>query len=232
MFTTPLRSENIPPIAPNESGVAKPEHLGDQRRVEDGVQVPGARAGRQDAEPEADHARRDRALAEPGAAAGRRPDPEHRRDDADGDRPGDRASLDRRNGQERREDAEQDAGDSRSPPDPRRRALSGFRAAAPTRSCRPPPPFRLPLELPARVPDVQDQHVGPDEEHDQALDDEREIAGQLGLDHVRAEAVRRAVEQPAEEQRAEPDAGRVLRPSSATAMPRKPTLLIGMSVCP
>jgi hypothetical protein len=47
-------------------------------------------------------------VLERAAAARRRPDPERRRDDAEEDRPGDRARLDRRDGQERGERTEED----------------------------------------------------------------------------------------------------------------------------
>ena len=46
----------------------------------------------------------------------------------------------------------------------------------------------------ARVPDVEDEDVGADEEDDQSLDDVGEVRRQLGLDHVRAETLRRPVE--------------------------------------
>ena len=83
------------------------------------------------------------------------------------------------------------------------------------------------------VPDVEDEHVGADEEHDQPLDDVGEVAGELGLDHARLQAVRRAEEERAEEERARgPTPTAVLRPSSATAMPRKPTVDTGMSETP
>ena len=78
-------------------------------------------------------------------------------------------------------------------------------------------------ELPARVPDVEDEDVGADEEHDQALDHVREVAGELGLDHVRAAgraSSRRGARRRAA--RRDPMPTAVLRPSSATAMPRKP----------
>ena len=78
MFTTPLRSENIPPIAAKTSGVAARERLRDQRGVEDGVEVAGAGVRREDAEPGAEDAGRHGAPAEPHAPARDRPDPEAR----------------------------------------------------------------------------------------------------------------------------------------------------------
>ena len=110
--------------------------------------------------------------------------PEHGGDDADDDRPRDRPRLDRRDGEERGEDAEHDARRSRSTAGSRSRALSGLSsrcaqvahaAASVARALGARP------QLPARVPDVEDEDVGADEEHDQALDDVREVAGELGL---------------------------------------------------
>ena len=83
-----------------------------------------------------------------------------------------------------------------------------------------------------RRPDVEDQHVGADEEHDQALDQVREVAretGSISLDCrpwfvPKSSAPKRSALRPT------PTA--VLRPSSATAMPRKPTAETGMSETP
>ena len=47
MLTTPLRSENIPPIAPKTSGVAKAKVWASSDGVEDDVQVAHARARRE-----------------------------------------------------------------------------------------------------------------------------------------------------------------------------------------
>ena len=66
---------------------------------------------REDAEADAEHAGSDGAPAQPAATARDRPDPEHRRDDADDERPRDRPRLDRRDREEGRERPEDDAGD-------------------------------------------------------------------------------------------------------------------------
>ena len=77
-------------------------------------------------------------------------------------------------------------------------------------------------QLPPRIPDIENEHVGADEEHDQPLDHVREVAGERGLDHIRLQAVRRSEEERAEEERAaRPVPSAVLRPSSATAMPEE-----------
>src|SRR2546422_10927084 len=59
-----------------------------------------------------------------------------------------------------------------------------------------------------RVPDVEDEHVGADEEHDQPLDHVGEVAREVGRDYVRREAVRRAIQERAEEERGETGACR------------------------
>src|SRR5438034_8132471 len=69
------------------------------------------------------------------------------------------------------------------------------------RGRRLPPPAKQP---PRRVPDIEDEYVGADEEHDESLDDVREVARQLRLDDgARVEPVRSPEEKPAEEQRAQ-----------------------------
>ena len=63
---------------------------------------------------------------------------------------------------------------------------------------------KLGPELPAQLPQVEDQDVGADEEQDEALDDQRQVPGQLRREDVRAEARaprRGSVQQAAEEQR-------------------------------
>nr|WP_228431015.1 hypothetical protein [Baekduia soli] len=59
------------------------------------------------------------------------------------------------------------------------------------------------------VVDDDDEQVGRDEEHDQALDDRRQVLGQLGLEDRRVQvAHRRAVDQRAEQQRRQARADR------------------------
>jgi hypothetical protein len=73
------------------------------------------------------------------------------------------------------------------------------------------PSRRLPsgLEPLALVPDGEDQQVGADEEHDQALDDLRQVAREVGPENVSVQVPRRrAGEQRAEEQRGEQDSDR------------------------
>ena len=78
-------------------------------------------------------------------------------------------------------------------------------------------------ELLPRVPGVEDQEIGPDEEHDEPLDDEGQVARELRLEDLRVEvALRSAREQGAEEEGCEAVPTAVFRPSSATAMPRNP----------
>src|SRR4051812_7556586 len=69
--------------------------------------------------------------------------------------------------------------------------------------------YRRPPQQPPRVPHVEDEHVGADEEHDQPLDHVGEVAGEVGRDHVRREAVRRSEEKCPEEKCGEtgPDSG-------------------------
>src|SRR5205823_3626347 len=129
MFTTPLRSEKMPPMAPNRSGVARPKVC---------------------------------AISVASNTASRFPVP-------------DRVAT-------------------MPSPIPRRPA-----ATAPQPSRR----RRRATDLLARVPDVENQDVCAHEKHDQALDDVREVPCKLGLDDVRAEAVRRAEKQAAEEEGAE-----------------------------
>src|ERR671924_379799 len=66
-------------------------------------------------------------------------------------------------------------------------------------------------QLQPGTPEVDDQEVGADEEHDEPLDDQRQVPGELRLEDGRIEVPRRgAVQERAEEQRAEEDAdGRV-----------------------
>ena len=75
MFTTPERSEKIPPIAAKVSGVANTSIEAISARSEDLVEVARARARREVAEAEPDHAGGDRAPAEPARRRGsqRRP---------------------------------------------------------------------------------------------------------------------------------------------------------------
>ena len=59
------------------------------------------------------------------------------------------------------------------------------------------------------LPDVEDEHVGADEEQDERLDHQRQVAGELRREDRRVEAARRgAVDERAEEQRGEADADR------------------------
>ena len=142
----------------------------------------------------------ERAPTEPASTAQRRREPEYRRRDPDEHGIERRARRDRRQRDEAREDAEDDAGDA-----------CGLRLAQAL-------PHRIPVEplrervharapphpqAPPAVPDVEDQDVGADEQHDQPLDHVREVAGELRLDHVRLQAVRRAEQERAEEQRGE-----------------------------
>ena len=150
--------------------------------------------------------------------------PQRGRDDADEDRPDDRARLDRRDREEAGDDAEEHAdasdvsgrGDRRAQPTPR-----------PVDACRRRARRAAGAELPARAPDVEDEHVGADEEHDQPLDHVGEVAGELRVDHARLQAVRRPEEQRAEEQRARGRrrprcCGRAARPRSRGSRPPTP----------
>ena len=68
------------------------------------------------------------------------------------------------------------------------------------------------------------RQVGADEEHDEALDDQRQVARQLGLEDRRVEVALRRPGRAARRRAAPrgPTPIAVLRPSRATAMPRKP----------
>src|SRR5262249_9995100 len=88
------------------------EHAGDQAGVEDVVEVVGARARGEDPERDPEHARGHRPPAEPVLGAAERPDAEGDSEDADEDRPDDRARLDRRDREQQREDAEEHADDA------------------------------------------------------------------------------------------------------------------------
>ena len=184
MFTTPLRSENMPPIAPKTSGVAKPSvcaiSVASKTESRFAVLERVARMPRPIPRTPAATApqpsrRRPRVTVQIPSAAATMPTRIGQRD---------RPRLDRRDGEERRERTEQDperAGRAGS----RSRALSGF-------SRRADHVFMTPLAVPAAlaggaaphllagVPDVEDQDVGADEEDDQALDDVGEVARQLG----------------------------------------------------
>src|SRR5215210_2016226 len=67
----------------------------------------------------------------------------------------------------------------------------------------------LPPELPAHAPEIEDQHVRADEEDNETLDHLGQVSGEARVDRPRLEAVRRPVEQPAEEEggEADPDRG-------------------------
>jgi len=93
------------------------EGLRDQRRVEDGLEVSGSRAGGEDAEADAEHAGRHGSPTEPTAATRRRPDSKHGRDDPDEDRPCSRPRLDRRNREEGGEGRQGRSRRSRPSPD-------------------------------------------------------------------------------------------------------------------
>ncbi len=86
----------------------KPECLGNERRIEDGLEVPGPRPCREDAEADPEQAPGDRAVAKPPTPARSRPDPERGREDTESDRPGRRTCLDRRDRKEGRKRTEAD----------------------------------------------------------------------------------------------------------------------------
>src|SRR5690349_20699045 len=66
------------------------------------------------------------------------------------------------------------------------------------------PPAQQP---PRRVPDIEDEHVSADEEHDESLDDVGEVARQLWLDDgARIEPMGGPEEKTAEEQRTQQSA--------------------------
>jgi hypothetical protein len=83
MFTTPLRSEKMPAIAPKIERRRKAERLRDERRVERLIEVVGARVGGEDPEPDPEQPAANGAPAEPAPAARNRPDPQQHGDDAD-----------------------------------------------------------------------------------------------------------------------------------------------------
>ena len=75
------------------------------------------------------------------------------------------------------------------------------------------------------------EHGRADEQDDEALDDRGEVRRQLRVEHRRIQvAHRRAVDQRGEQQRGGGVPSAVLRPSSATAMPRNPIVEPSMSL--
>ena len=204
MFTTPLRSENIPAIAPNTSGVANPNvwAISVASKTVSRFPVPERVA------------RMPRPI--PSRPATTAPQPSRRRPRVAVQIPRttatmptaigqvERARLDRRDREEGGEHAEAERRRSRSWPG-RAAVADGVLEARPqarhaAASVGERAQLRRRRAALARVPDVEDQEVGADEEHDEPQDDVRQVPGELGLDHVRAEAVRRPVEQAAEEQ--------------------------------
>ena len=107
MFTTPERSENIPPIAANVSGVAKTSIDAIRLAVKTWSRWPCSSDGEQ-SEPDPDKARGDRAEADAARTAARRPDPGGDREDSDEDRPQKRARRQRRQREPRGEGAKED----------------------------------------------------------------------------------------------------------------------------
>ena len=203
MFTTPLRSEKMPPIAAKASGVAKRSMAAVERRPDDDlIEVGDARARGEVAEPDAEHADRDRRPAEPLDAADERPDPERRartgrgRSATTGSRTFSGGSATQNAAIPSRIASQATA---RSP-----RGSLAVRRSSLLRPCRGPPPAAL-----AHAQQVEDQHVGADEEHDEALDHGGQVAGELGPEDLGIEVPRRgAVVERGEEQRREPDADR------------------------
>ena len=88
---------------------------------------------------------------------------------------------------------------------------AGRRAGLPQVLMQLRPPRRVPgaARTFRGVPDGEDQDVGADEEDDETLDDQREVAARArARSTFEVEPVRRPVEEAAEEQRSEPDADR------------------------
>src|SRR5581483_7909425 len=84
------------------------------------------------------------------------------------------------------------------------------------------PPSRS--ELPPRVPDVEDQDVGADEQHDQSLDHRRQVAGEARIEDVRVQTARRAVQEAAEEESRDARADRGVAPEQRDRDPEEADL--------
>ena len=161
------------------------------------------------AEGEADHAGRDGVAAEATLAPDDHADAEHDRDQADDEAPDPRARRDRRQRDPGTEQPEHDADPGYGPEAARQAGSDGKRDrrhGVCTSDC-----CFVALLLPVQPrQQPQHDHVGADEEHDEALDQQRQVRCELGLEDLGIEvAGRRAGEQAAEEQCRErdPDGG-------------------------
>ena len=208
------------------------QHRGDQRRPYEHVlevALSGLR-GHHGAD-RADDAGRDRAPAEPALAALHGDHARRHRHGAQQQRRDRRANQQRR---ERDEPGQRAAGDPEPAERPRLRPPSATRpgwrrsrlpllygGGSATLSCEraPSPPQR-----------AEHEHVRADDEHDEALDDPGQVRRQLGLEdrgsRLRCEVPLRSA--PNSSAAATVPIA-VLRPSSATAMPRKPSCVTSMS---
>ena len=162
--------------------------------------------------------------ADPPLAADPRADAEGQGDEADDDGH-DRAAR-RRSAAARPAARPSDPdGDARPTPDraaPARQAIAIVLTIAPRRAAPSP-------QLLAQQEQDHDE-VGADEEHDEPLDDERQVRRELGLEDLRVEVARRRARCSAPKRSAaRPMPTAVFRPRSATAMPRNPIVEPWMS---
>ena len=106
MLTTPLRSENIPPIAPKTSGVENANVWATRDGSKTALRFPVPDRVARIPEPDSQEPAHHGSDPEAAPAARERPDPEQRGDQADRDRPDDPTRLDRRNADQRGESTE------------------------------------------------------------------------------------------------------------------------------
>ena len=197
---------------------------GDERRPGDDVlEVAHARLRRGHGAPGAHDAGHDRAPAQLALAAPDRPAAGHHGEQADDDRRRRRAHQRRRQRDEPRDDAQRDAGPAGVARIGRPRRGGGRHGGAHATSASLAGGAGAggrAADEPAR-PDhhAQHDHVGADDEHDEALDDEGQVGGQLGLEDRRVQVALRGAAQAARRTAAPPPPCRW--PCCARAGPRR-----------
>src|SRR5581483_1634801 len=201
------------------------EGPGDETSVEDVVQVRLARVGREDPERDSEHAGGDRAPSDPPLAAGERPDAQRNRDDPHEHRPEDRPRHDRGDREERGERAEYDPGDAVRPrpaqilPEPAVEAPVGDHATTCARRRNRRREFQT-YKISTSAPTKRT--INPWMMYVRLL----ASCGSIEPDWRPCVVPKRSAPK---RKAARPTPTAVLRPRSATAIPRKPTWETGMS---
>ena len=186
MFTTPERSEKMPPIAANTSGVAKRRVGGEEARREDASSVDASLPCNQSAAERARDAEPDRPPAEPPLSARHRrrartraPSEPERERPADSTRVVHGGSASQKARMPSRSPRSRDGPRLGQPAEPlrRRRARPCSRRLHSSSLGRAAPAAAHRRRCP---PDIDDQQLGADEEDDERLDHRREVVASSG----------------------------------------------------